>query len=135
MRLFVYGVLREGLGDWPFLAGLGPGLAATTTGTLFAIPDPEGWYPALLPGEGTITGAVHTCDGVDLAAVDAFEGADYARETIPVWAQGEMILADAYLWTAPLPAGVEPIAHGDFARWLAETGRAPFAGRQPNSRR
>ncbi|WP_162290990.1 gamma-glutamylcyclotransferase family protein [Erythrobacter colymbi] len=128
MLLFVYGVLREGLGDWPFLAGIGPGRAATATGALFAIPDPHGGYPALVPGEGTVTGAVHACAGVDLAAVDAFEGADYTRRPIPVRCGGETIMAEAYLWAAPLPPQAEPVAHGDFARWLAETGRSPYAG-------
>ena len=28
MKLFLYGVLRPGLGDWPFLRGLGPGIRA-----------------------------------------------------------------------------------------------------------
>ena len=63
MQLFVYGVLREGLGDWPFLAGIGPGRAATTSGDLFAISDPQGWCPALRhgqgPGWGTVTGTLH----------------------------------------------------------------------------
>lgn len=128
MHLFVYGVLREGLGNWPFLAGIGPGRAATATGALFAIPDPHGWYPALVPGEGTVTGAVHACAGVDLAAVDAFEGADYTRRPIPVLCAGETVMAEAYLWTAPLAPQAEAVSHGDFARWLAETGRSPYAG-------
>lgn len=129
MHLFVYGVLREGLGDWPFLAGLGPGRAATTSGALFALPDLQGWYPALVPGEGMVSGAVHDVGRIDLAAVDAFEGSDYTRRPISVQVAGETITAHAYLWTAPLPAGAPRIAHGDFARWLAETGHVPF-GRQ-----
>lgn len=128
-HLFVYGVLREGLGDWPFLAGLGPGRAATTLGALFAIDDPAGWYPALVAGEGEVIGTVHDAQGVDLAAVDAFEGADYTRSPVAVQVAGAMISAEAYLWTAPLPADAPRIAHGDFARWLAETGGRPFAGR------
>ncbi|MCL9999407.1 MAG: gamma-glutamylcyclotransferase [Erythrobacter sp.] len=130
MHLFVYGVLREGLGDWPFLAGIGPGRAASASGALFAIDDPQGWYPALVPGEGMVSGALHPCDTVELAAVDAFEGADYARRPIPVQCAGEAIMAEAYLWAAPLPPGALPIPHGDFARWLAETGHPPF-GKHP----
>lgn len=130
MQLFVYGVLREGLGDWPFLAGIGPGRPATAGGALFAIRDPQGWYPALVAGEGTVSGAVHPCDTVDLAAVDAFEGADYARRPIPVRCAGETLVAEAYLWAAPLLPGAPQIAHGDFVRWLAETGNAPF-GKHP----
>ena len=130
MQLFVYGVLREGLGDWPFLAGIGPGQAATASGALFAIPDPQGWYPALVPGEGTVIGAVRDAARVDMAAVDAFEGADYTRRPIPVRCAGETLVAEAYLWAAPLPSGAPQIAHGDFVRWLAETGNAPF-GKHP----
>jgi len=128
-HLFVYGVLREGLGDWPFLAGLGPGRAATTPGAIFAIPDPAGWYPALVPGEGAVTGALRACGQVDLAAVDAFEGPDYARRAVPVLVEGQTIMADAYIWVAPLPPGAARIDHGDFARWLAETGRSPLSSR------
>ncbi|WP_285712543.1 gamma-glutamylcyclotransferase family protein [Erythrobacter oryzae] len=134
MLLFVYGVLREGLGDWPFLAGIGPGRTATASGALFAIPDPQGWYPALVPGEGTVIGAVRDASRIDMAAVDAFEGADYARRPISVLCAGETIMAEAYLWTAPLPARAPRIAHGDFARWLAETGRAPL-GNTPSRAR
>jgi gamma-glutamylcyclotransferase (GGCT)/AIG2-like uncharacterized protein YtfP len=132
LRLFLYGVLREGLGDWPFLAGLGPGRPAQTSGDLFAIADPHGWYPALRHGQGPgwaeVVGTLHDAQAVDLAAVDAFEGPDYTRRRIPVWFAGETITADAYLWTAPFPAGALWIAHGDFARWLAETGLTPFGG-------
>lgn len=132
MQLFLYGVLREGVGTWPFLAGIGPGRMATASGALFAIADPAGWYPAMRQGQGPgwsgITGTLHDASNVDLSAVDAFEGADYARRPVPVCCEGETIMADAYLWAGPLPAGATPIAHGDFVRWLAETGHAPFAG-------
>ena len=126
MHLFVYGVLQEGLGDWPFLAGLGPGRPATATGALFAIADPHGWYPALLPGEGTVVGTLHDARAVDLAAVDAFEGTDYIRRPIPVRCAGETLVAEAYLWAGALPPGAPQIVHGDFARWLAETGHKAF---------
>jgi len=78
-HLFFYGVLRPDVAQWPFLEGLGAGLPATTRGALYAIPDPDGWYPAMLPGTGLVHGACHEVGAVDLAAVDAFEGADYAR--------------------------------------------------------
>lgn len=126
MHLFFYGVLREGLGDWPFLAGIGPGRAATTRGTICAIPDPSGWYPALLPGDGVVHGAIHARGGADLAAMDEFEGPRYRRQAVPVTVEGGTLAAEAYLWIDALPARAEPIAHGDFARWLAETGRKPL---------
>lgn len=132
MKLFLYGVLREGVGDWPFLAGLGLGAPATTPGALFAIPDPQGWYPALVLTQARfathVTGTLHDADAVDLAAVDAFEGADYARQEIVVdgW-EGGGSTGQAYVWTGKLPDNAERIAHGDFVRWLAETGRRAFA--------
>lgn len=138
MHLFFYGVL---LGDLAseriaaMLAGLGPGRRATTRGILYAIPDPRGWYPVLLPGEGEVRGMVHEAGSVDLAKLDRFEGVDptnprageYRREPIHVFlSEGATIMADAYLSNrAPAP-DFEPIAHGDFARWLRETGREPL---------
>ena len=125
--LFFYGVLLQGLGDWPFLRGIGPARSATTQGTLFAIPDQSGWYPALVPGEGRVAGAVHDAGGVDLAAMDAFEGPDYERREIEVEVSGEVLASQAYCWIADLPDDAEPIPHGDFARWLTETGRRPIS--------
>lgn len=128
-HLFFYGVLLEQVAQWPFLAGLGPGQPATTRGTIYAIADPNGCFPALLPGEGIVHGALHEAGQVDLAAVDAFEGADYRRAPIMVEAAGAQIEAHAYLWNSELPAQAEPITNGDFARWLRATGQAPFSGR------
>ena len=107
-HLFFYGVLREGLGDWPFLDGIGPGRPAKAHGRLFAIGTPQGWYPALLPGEGIVHGACHSAGGADLAAMDAFEGADYERRPIAVDVGGLAHRADAYLWTSELPEGAGP---------------------------
>lgn len=138
MHLFFYGVLREDVpslgGDWPFLAGLGLGAPATTTGALYAIPDPAGWYPALVLTQAryatSVVGTLHEAGEVDLAAIDAFEGAEYARTSVPVdgWDGYGETMAEAYVWQSELPAGAEAIAHGDFVRWLAETGRCAFAG-------
>ena len=116
----------EGLGDWPFLKGIGPARRATATGTLFGLPGNNGWFPALLPGEGPVIGDVHEAGGVDIPAMDEFEGADYARMPITVETDSEVLEAQAYLWIADLPAGAECIAHGDFALWLRETGRSPI---------
>ncbi|MEE4154430.1 MAG: gamma-glutamylcyclotransferase family protein, partial [Erythrobacter sp.] len=123
-----------GVGDWPFLAGLGLGAPATTTGALYAIPDPQGWYPALILTQAryavSVVGTLHEAGAVDLAAVDAFEGAEYRRQAVPVdgWDGFGETVAQAYVWTGDLPEGAEPIEHGDFVRWLAETGRSAFAG-------
>lgn len=129
MHLFLYGVLREGLGDWPFLDGLGAGRPATARGAMIAIPDPAGWYPALLPGDDLIHGALHPLGSVDLAAIDGFEGADYRRAPIAVRVGEAALAAEAYLWAAPVPPAAEPVPHGDFACWLSETGRTSFAPR------
>ena len=128
MYLFFYGVLLEGLGDWPFLKGIGPARRATARGTLFGIGESNGWHPAMVAGDGPIVGAVHEARGADIPAMDAFEGADYARTAIPVEVDGAIMEAQAYLWIAALPENAEPISHGDFARWLEETGRKPISG-------
>ncbi len=133
-HLFFYGVLQEGLGDWPFLTGLGLGSPATVTGALYAIPDEAGWYPALIPTQArfatAVHGTIHEAGAVDLAAIDAFEGADYARHPVEVdgWDGFGETVADAYVWTGDLPVGAEPIASGNFVEWLEETGRTAFAG-------
>lgn len=133
--MFFYGVLREGVGDWPFLAGLGLGSPATTAGALFAIPHPHGWFPALVLTQArfatNVVGTLHEAGDIDLAAVDAFEGPDYTRQAVPVdgWSGFGDTEAQAYVWTADLPDNAEPIVHGDFVRWLEETGRSAFTGR------
>ncbi|MGB3711970.1 MAG: gamma-glutamylcyclotransferase family protein [Erythrobacter sp.] len=133
-HVFFYGVLREGVGDWPFLEGLGLGAPATVDGALFAIPDAGGWYPALVLTQAryatAIHGTLHEAGSVNLAAIDAFEGQDYARQEVAVdgWEAGGETRAQAYIWTGDLPDGAEPIPHGDFVRWLEETGRRAFAG-------
>lgn len=133
-HLFFYGVLQEELGDWPFLEGLGLGSPASTQGALYAIPDAKGWYPALIPTQAryasNVEGMIYPAGTVDLAAIDAFEGPDYTRAPIMIdgWDGYGETEADAYLWTADLPEGAEPIAGGNFAGWLKQTGRKPFAG-------
>jgi gamma-glutamylcyclotransferase (GGCT)/AIG2-like uncharacterized protein YtfP len=133
MNLFFYGVLREGVGDWPFLAGLGLGAPATTTGALYAIPSGSKWYPALIPTQAryatAVHGTIHEAGAVDLAAIDAFEGPDYERQELAIdgWDGYGETTAQVYVWTAELPEGAELIAHGDFVRWLEETGNKPLS--------
>ncbi|MEM7780323.1 MAG: gamma-glutamylcyclotransferase [Pseudomonadota bacterium] len=133
-HLFFYGVLQESVARWPFLEGLGQGSPATTRGLLYVIPSGSTWYPALIASEAgeavTVHGAVHAASQVDIGPVDAFEGADYARQELPIErADGSgPNKADVYVWIAELPDGAERIEHGDFARWLKETGRKPYSG-------
>ncbi|MEO0907012.1 MAG: gamma-glutamylcyclotransferase family protein [Pseudomonadota bacterium] len=134
-HLFFYGTLREGVGDWPFLTGLGLGAEATTQGALYAIPHKGGWRAALFPTQArfaaNVVGTLHEAGEVDLAAIDAFANGAFAtgafvRQLVEVdgWS-GAGDMADTYIWSGDLPDGAEPIAHGDFARWLEETGRRP----------
>lgn len=141
MRLFFYGVLLGEVASpaiRTLLAGLGHGERATTQGTLFAVPDPAGWYPVLLDGKQQVTGALHEAGMVDLAALDRFEGVDpadprageYRRAAISVTGQtGLAVSAHAYLYNHAPGPGFVPIGHGDFARWLRETGNRPLAAR------
>lgn len=119
---------------------LGPGRAARVAGRLYAIADPDGWYPALVPGEGWVQGFVHEAgpdfDDADLAAMDGYEAfipgdpqaSDYVRAQVAVVladggsADSVDLRAETYLWAQDLPAGALPIASGDFARFLRERG-------------
>ena len=127
-HLFFYGVLMAGIAPPPvrrLLAGLGRGRPATSRGRLFAVDEPGGAYPAMVPGDGLVRGMLHEAGAVDLAGLDAFEGSDYARTAITVRCEGEDRTAEAYIWIAATQ-GLEPIPDGDFARWLAASGRRPI---------
>lgn len=131
MHLFFYGVLREDVARWDFLEGLGRGVPASVSGLLYAIPSGSKWYPALLPMATRdavwVRGAVHEASAVDLAAVDAFEGPDYERRELTIEGLEGAMRAELYVWVSELPVGAERIAHGDFARWLKETGNRPLS--------
>lgn len=127
-RLFFYGVLmdRVAQGDVrDLLAGLGPGEPATARGNLYAVGERGGWFPAMIPGNGEVRGVMHPAGSVDLAALDAFEGKEYERRELEVSTAAGRAMADAYVWIEPV-GGLELIEHGDFARWLVETGRKPL---------
>lgn len=127
-HLFFYGVLIAEIAPPPvqeLLAGLGPGRPAIAQGDLFAVVNPADAHPAMVPGEGEVKGVLHEAGTVDLAGLDVFEGADYCRQQVSVSCAGETVAADAYVWVGST-AGLEPIADGDFARWLAESGLAPI---------
>ena len=112
------------------------GVAATARGRLYAVPDPAGWYPALLPGaagplvHGMLHSAIAAFTAADLAALDAYEnfdpanpaGSDYLRQPISVLTDSGEVVAQAYLYRAPLPAGARPIPGGDFRAFLAAEG-------------
>jgi gamma-glutamylcyclotransferase (GGCT)/AIG2-like uncharacterized protein YtfP len=148
MQLFVYGVLIRELARGraaELIAALDDGLPATTSGALYAVEregEGGGWYPILLPrpadasDAGQVHGLVHEAGRVDWQAMDEFEDAhdgpdaEYHRREIPVaLPNGFTTSAFAYCYARDLPAAAIPIPHGDFGRWLRETGRAPIANR------
>lgn len=133
MQLFFYGVLQQAVASpaiRAMLSGIGEGQPASVEGVLMAVPDAEAAYPVLLAGEGTVHGMLHDAGTVDLAALDAFEGAEYRRSAIvAVLTDGERVQAEAYRYVAEPQPDFIPIPHGNFAQWLAETGRRPLAAR------
>ena len=129
MRFFFYGTLMAGSGNEVARAvhgRLGPGVAAVVSGKLYGIPDPQGWYPALVTGAGgVVRGFVHEAapdfTEADLAALDGYEGAEYRRCAVEVvLGDGARVMAQSYVWMGPLPEGAEVIAGGDFAAFIAE---------------
>lgn len=140
MRFFFYGTLLDG-SDNPVAraihALLEPEGPATVRGSLFAVPDPTGWFPALVPGDGPVHGRSYRArpgfSAADLARMDAYEDYSPAEPAASLYLRAELELAgggtaQAYLFNQPLPAGSVPIAHGDFRRWLNETSHAQFTG-------
>ena len=135
MHLFFYGVLMPELATGrmsELVALLEPGRPATATGRLFAIADPLGHHPAMVEGEGAVHGRLHRLGprfgAAELAEMDAYEGTDYARRAIVARLEdGSAVPCEAFLWLGPT-AGLAPIPHGDFARYLAESGAPPLPG-------
>lgn len=138
-RLFLYGTLLQGTCNAVAVRlhrHLGPGRAGQVGGQLHAIPDPRGWYPALLPGDGIVHGTVHDLGpGFDLALLaelDDYEDAradargEYRRGAITVIAGADRVVAEAYLYNAPLPAGARPVPGGDFPAFLERHGLPAF---------
>jgi gamma-glutamylcyclotransferase (GGCT)/AIG2-like uncharacterized protein YtfP len=101
-------------------------------GDLYAIADPAGHHPAMVPGESAVHGRLHlpgpNFGPAELAEMDAFEGTDYARCVVAVrLADSAELAAEAYVWTGST-ASLSPISHGDFARYLAESGAPALPG-------
>lgn len=131
MRFFFYGTLT---GDSPHplardvhqrLVPLG---AAQVAGRLYVIPDPLGWYPAMVRGDGTVRGALYEAgpsfSAEDLARLDRYEGPDYGREMVRVG----RVEAQAYVWRGALPETAVALPHGDFARFLRDGGHKAYDG-------
>jgi len=133
--LFFYGVLMPELATGrmaELVALLEPGQPATAEGQLFAIADPAGHHPAMIAGTGTVHGRLHRAGSgfgaAELAEMDAYEGEAYARSAVTVTLpDGTAAAAEAYVWTGSV-AALAPITHGDFARYLAESGAPILPG-------
>ena len=146
-HLFFYGTLVAGNPN-PVAAAIHAALEplgpARTSGALYAIADPAGWFPALVAGDdeaisGAVSGVLYRAGGgFDpdlLARMDAYEDFDpadpagslYRRVSITVRTQdGADVAAAAYRWNRALPPGAEPIGGGHFGQWLAQTGNRVF---------
>lgn len=139
--LFLYGTLMKDVArGYParLAAGLGEGQPATVRGALYAVREGCAVYPALVPRAPTrVMGVLYNLpdDPAWLAALDRFENYDPRRPTAgeyvrrPVEARlasGALVLAEAYIYRRALQPGLRRIAHGDFARYLADTGFKPF---------
>ena len=142
MRFFFYGTLQSG--SWNPVARriharLMPEGPGQVRGQLHAVPDRDGWFPALLDGPGIVQGEVCRAgpdfSPADLAALDAYEDFDpadparslYLRRSLPLLSGG---LAQVYCFNQPLPPGARPIPDGDFRGWLLATNQPEFGGRR-----
>jgi len=143
MHFFFYGTLVAGHTN-PVArlihAKLRPAGPATVSGKLYAIPKSEGWYPALLPGDGDVHGmlyAVHNGFGeADLARMDDYEDFHpghaaislYIRESRAICREdGTSHQAQTYRYSQPLPPDAQFIPNGNFSAWLDEHGLIAFA--------
>jgi gamma-glutamylcyclotransferase (GGCT)/AIG2-like uncharacterized protein YtfP len=109
-------------------------------GTLYAVPDPDGWYPALLPGADVVHGQLYRAGaGFDAAALDRMDAYEDYRPDDPagsLYIRGEAALlgggsiAQVYRFNQPLLAGSLPLPGGDFRAWLTGSGAVAFAGRR-----
>lgn len=138
MRFFFYGTLVASSDNCVArtvharLRPLGP---ARVCGLLHAIPDPRGWYPALLPGEGEVHGIAYEAlagfTSADLALIDAYEDHDPARPADSLYIRAAISATcgevQAYRYNRALPEGARPIPGGHFGDWLVATGFLPFA--------
>ena len=156
-HLFFYGTLVAGNSNpvaTAIHAALEPLGQARTAGVLYAIPDPAGWFPALVQGDGTamggaltggpftggaVSGALYRATaGFDLgllALMDAYEDFDPSDPTGSLYRRVPLMVrtgdnveieAAAYLWNCALPPGAARVSGGHFGRWLEETGHRVF---------
>ena len=140
-HIFLYGTMLPQLArgcSARLAASLGEGRAATVCGLLYAVISPLGSFPVLFGAdEGTVAGRVYEIPGAAgwLEELDRYENYDPAdeaasdylrREVAATLADGSSIAAQAYIGRESATDGLLPIRHGDFTRFLAETGLRPY---------
>jgi len=94
--LFVYGSLKRGQANHSELRGA-RFLRAARTERAFALRELAG-FPALVPGEASVSGELYAVASADLPLLDEFEGEAYLRRPVQL-ADGEMAIA--YLARSP----------------------------------
>lgn len=129
MRLFIYGTLLEGLARGEaarLMEGIGPGQPARVSGALHLVEEELGCYPVLVPSlDGKVCGQIIECpdDPAWLADLDAYEGQDYRRWALVAELEnGGEEEVQAYVCILPEADSLPAIPHGDFARYVANTG-------------
>ncbi|MEY4239212.1 MAG: hypothetical protein RL339_1813 [Pseudomonadota bacterium] len=141
MRFFFYGTLQAGNSN-PEIAAihrrLVPEGPARIAGRLLAVQDRDGWFPALVPGDGEVHGQVYAASPAftadDLAALDRYEEFDpaspetswYLRETMALTSGAPV---SVYRMNAAPPAEAVPIPEGNFRAWLKAAKLREFSGR------
>ena len=130
-RIFVYGTLLPGLCRHYAMQGSRPLGRGTITGLLYDL----GPYPAVVHGAGKVWGEVFEVDATVLAALDAIEAfysdapadkSEYIREEASVCLveTNTSISAWFYRFNRSI-AGKRLIEHGDYLKFLDETGFVP----------
>lgn len=123
--LFVYGTLRRGsgheMGRWLAQEAEWRGPARCPGAALYRV----SWYPALRPAaaDRVVRGDLYRIDARLWPALDAFEGVtgaaqdEYEKRLSPVLMDDGRALSAWVYWYRGEPAGLAPVAGGD---WLLE---------------
>jgi hypothetical protein len=129
LLLFAYGTLQD---EDVLAAVLGrpidvQALHQASSPDFKAVAYPGRVYPALVPcpGQAAPGRLIGSLDALDLAVLDAFEGDEYQRSTIPVLQDGQTITAQAYLPVITIPASAPAWS---LERWSAEHKPQVIAG-------